>query len=168
MDTEQDQPLTHGRKKRRLIKATIILVLIGLATLIPLPIRPADKDRAIDKSISALLTKKRVFLDWKYVPFYDSRLFDFGSTNVYYENDAEISDSVFEEHNISAVSDSSQLTLGPDALIQVTYFNSLEEALTDDLHFAFVHGPLGAQCYRMTVYRNIWGVFVFYRIVWVS
>ena len=113
-------------------------------------------------------SKKRVFLDWKYIPFYDSESFDFGSMNVYYENDAEISDSVFDEHGIAAVRDKSQLNLGPDALIRVTYLNSLEQEMTDDLHFAFIHGSLGAQCYRMTFYRNIWGVFVFYRCVWVS
>lgn len=168
MTDKEHQPRTKVSKRRRLIKTILVLAVIGIGSLIPLPIRPVDKDRAIGKSIDALLSKEPVFLDWKYIPFYDSESFDFGSMNVYYENDARISDSVFDEHGIAAVPDSSQLSLGPDALIRVTYFNSFDEEMTDDLHFAFIHAPLGAQCYRMTLYRNVWGVFVLYRCVWVS
>ena len=168
MTDKQDQPRTKVSKTRRLVSTILVLAVLGIGSLIPLPIRPVDKDRAIHKSIDALLSKEPVFLDWKYIPFYDSESFDFGSMNVYYENDAEISDSVFDEYGIPAVADSSQLSLGPDALIRVTYFNSFEEEMTEDLHFAFIHAPLGAQCYRMTLHHNIWGVFVFYRCVWVS
>jgi len=121
----------------------MLIVAVGVCAFVPLPVRPVDKDRAIDKSIDALLNKKRVFLDWKYRPFYDSRHFDFDSMNVYYENDAEISDSVFEKHNIVAVSDSSQVTLGPDGVIQVTYYDYHDNEMTEDLHFLFFSGPTG-------------------------
>lgn len=168
-----------ARKKR-----VVLIIVIGVTcSLMPLPVRDVDKDTAIRKSLSSLFSKDPVFLDRRYIPFYDVNLSDPNERTVYFINEARISDTVFADRGLQRFSESifsdrglprlseealSSNFYAQNAIVYVTYHDYWDDKPTDDLHFIYMHGLLGGQCYRMTVWRNVWGVFVFYRCEWAS
>jgi len=154
------------RKKR-----VILIIVIGVAcSLMPLPVREVDKDTAARKSLWSLFSKDRVFLDWRYIPFYDVNLVDPNERTVYFVNEARISESVFADRGLQPLPEGalSGDFYEQNAIVYVTYRDYWDDKPTDDLHFIYVFGWMGGQCYRMTVWRNLWGVFVFYRIEWAA
>ncbi len=79
------------RKKRTVVIATAIAVPVLAALLFPLPIREIDRSRAVEKAIVALIENQRVFIDWRYVPFFDCQIID--KTKVlWFSNAAGVSD----------------------------------------------------------------------------
>ena len=157
----------------------MILAAVALS-LVPLPVRDVDKDTAVRKSIAALLSEERVFLDWKYIPFYDLHITDPAKLTLYFGNHAHIGERVFTDLGLKPLPEdldpfAGWATLPPEeqffaknAVVEVTYWDYGEDERSDSLHFNFIHGTLGAQFYRLTIVRNFWGVFVFYKCVGAS
>ena len=167
--------------RKRVLIPTVILAAVALS-LVPLPVRDVDKDTAVRKTLSASLSGRPVFVDWKYVPFYH---FDDGvdpaGLTLYFRNVTNISEEVFTDLGLKPLPKgldpyAGMASLPPEerffwenALVLVTYGDSSwDDEKPNSLCFWLQYGELAGQCYRLTIVRTFWGVFVFYKCVGVS
>ena len=54
------------------------------------------------------------------------------------------------------------------ALVEATTWDRFNDVDTGSLHFNYYYGSLGAQGYRMSLYRNLLGTFGFFTKEWAS
>jgi len=152
----------------------LIALVATLVLLFPLPVRENDKERVIARSARRLLAQRPVLLDWKYIPFYDAALIAKREPQWHLFNDTDLDldvleDSVFRRMSRQEFEDMNVFDwYDRNALIEVTTRDSWDENGPPFLQFNVYHGSLGAQGYRVGIYRCILGVFARYHCEWVS
>jgi len=149
-----------------------------ILSLTPLPVRPRDVETAVYKATTALIQDERIIVinNYKatYIPLYDSKYINPYRT-LYYRNEIQVHNGVFQKLNLLAEpSDDSMSSIdsGRYAIIEYTYRDDLSELTKTtskaSLHFNYYFGLLGAQGYRLILYRNLFGVHPIYIHEWSS
>jgi hypothetical protein len=154
--------------------ATALLIL-----LFPLPIRKIDKSRAVRKAVVALMEEKPVWLRgawgawnerrWRRMPFLDSSCMR--GKALFFQNRTALDDGVFLDLGLQPNPGGQTppvFYLSGNALIEVTTWDHFSGVPSDALHFNYYYGSMGAQGYRMSLYRNLLGVFPFFTKEWAS
>jgi hypothetical protein len=160
------------KRKRRLIAAVVAVAVIGL--FLPLPVREADRERVVRNAVVSLLEDRRVFLDWKYIPLYDSGFINKAKCTLFYRNDTSLSSGIFDELGIQALPEDYRNRLPPgwldqgNVLIEITFKDVTPKAGRPHLRFNCYHGSLAAQGYKVRVYRCLLGAFGLFSCEWVS
>lgn len=161
------------RKKRRVRRVVIGVFLALVVSLCPLPIRDADRARAVKKTYAALLDGRRVWFDWQYAPLPDHRSV-VRARERYFINDTRIDDEVFIRLGLKPLDRQAwehfpfDLYEQGNVFVEATYTNSFERTTSTDIRFNYYYGDLGAVGMRLVLYRNLFGVFVVYRHEWSS
>jgi hypothetical protein len=155
-----------------------VFIAVGIAALvvlfIPLPVRDTDKEAVIARSIQSLRNQDRVILDRKFRPFYDAALIGRTARKWHYVNDTQLSDIIFTDLGLEQLPDQYRDHVPGDwyesgnVLVETTYRDSWGRSKKPHLRFNYYHGSLGAQGYRLHIYRCLLGTFVSYTLEWVS
>jgi len=160
------------RKKRR-IRRVVFWVFVALAvSLCPLPIRDVDRARAVEKAYAALLDGRRVLGLHGYAPL-PGRERIAEATTRYFVNDTFIDDEVFLRLGLKRLRDETwepvvDIYENGSVLIMVAFRDPDENTVSTDFHFNYHFGNLGAHGMKLALYRNVFGVFVFYWFEWVA
>lgn len=153
-----------SKRKRRLAVAAGIIVVLGIL-LGPLPVREVDREAVIADATLALRNQRRVLLDWKYIPFYDSNHIAARQRTWYYWNETPLSSANLDELGLLPLPEAIKAKV-PGGWYEK---NLLIEVTSDpDLRFNVYHGWMGAQGYRVRVYRCLLGSFAYFTCEWVS
>lgn len=155
-------------RRKKLIPIVVVIFLLALA---PLPVRHKDRENVVEYSIKALLSGRRVVvLNRGYIPLYDSDWYN-EYKKLYYENDIDVDTAIYERLGLKACAPE-DAKVGFDfrgkAFIQFTGQDVTDGTGSPGLHFNYYHGSLAAQGYRVIIYRNVLGRFIFYIHEWVS
>jgi hypothetical protein len=161
-------------QKKRWAIGAIIIALLVTALLFPLPVRQSDEERIVVFSAQRLRSQDRVLVDWQFIPFYDAELIAGRSRQWNYLNDTELECSALEQMGFNPIlrSEFKNLNLsnwyGRNVLVEITTRNLSDEAGSPRLRFNVYHGIMGAQGYRVRIYRCLLGLFARYECEWVS
>lgn len=160
--------------KRRALQIAVATPIVSFALLMPLPVRDIDKEAVITDSIRSLRDQNRVLVDWKYQPFYDAGLISRSVRTWYYSNDTALQNSTFEALGLQQLPEEYRERIPGDwyangnVLVEATYRESWDRSKQPLLQFNYYHGSMGAQGYRVHIYRCLLGRFVRYTLQWVS
>jgi hypothetical protein len=156
----------------RVIVSRVFLVMV--ACLMPLPIRDRDAEKIIVKSLRAIQAQSRVLVDGKLQPFYDAHLISRSARKWYYRNETRLSDDVFLTLGLERLPDE-YIDDVPDewfrrgnVLVVVTDRDPTGRSTQPGLRFNCYHGAMGAQGYRVHIYRCLLGRFAWYTLEWGS
>ncbi|MEN6307450.1 MAG: leucine-rich repeat domain-containing protein [Anaerohalosphaeraceae bacterium] len=166
--------LKKAKKKKLFYLASGFFIL----SLTPLPVRPRDVETAVYKATTALIQDERVIVinncRATYIPLYDSKYINQYRT-LYYRNEIQVNNDVFQKLDLLAEpldANMSSIDSGRYAIIEYTCRDDLSELMKTTpkaaLHFNYYLGLLGAQGYRLILYRNLFGVHPIYIHEWSS
>jgi hypothetical protein len=170
--------MVGGRKlmlpRRRVWQILAVATVVLFALLMPLPVRDIDKDAVIADSFRNLRDQNRVLLDWKYQQFYDAVHISKSVRTWHYSNDTPLQNSTFEALGLQRLPEEYREHIPGDwytkgnVLVEATYRDTWGRSKQPQLRFNYYHGSLGAQGYRVHIYRCLLGRFVRYTLEWVS
>ncbi|MBE0538010.1 MAG: leucine-rich repeat domain-containing protein [Phycisphaerae bacterium] len=163
------------RAKKRYVP---LVIMVFMLVLVPQPVREKDIEKVLTHSVRSLVDDQRVIILSRdnlphYTPFYDSRAFNHYK-KLLYRNDTEVSEEAYAQLglvNYRQGGDAAHLWGSlylRQAIIEFTYYDPVEDKSSNRLHFNYYHGNLGAQGYRVVVYRNVFAVIPIYVFEWVS
>ena len=163
-----------SKRKRRFIVAAVLVILSLL--FVPLPVRDIDRENVIADAALALRDQRRLLLDWQYIPFYDSGLITKTNRTWYYTNETPLSSANLERLGLLPLPEALRAKVPGNwyekgnLLIAVTCEEKSASNRLGEPHLRLnvYHGSLGAQGYRVHVYRCLLGSFAYYTCEWVS
>jgi len=149
-----------------------MLIVLG-CLLAPLPVRDLDRENVIADAVMSLRHQRRVLLDGQYVPFDDSALLADRSA-WYYRNETSLDSAKLEALGLHPLPEAVSNRIpgswyeAGNVLVEVTYQSPDEPPDAPQLRFNCCHGLLGAQGYKVRIYRCLLGAFAYYALEWVS
>jgi hypothetical protein len=174
--TDAANPATTKRRLRR--RHVVITALIVAAVLfVPLPVRDADKAYVVTRDVLRLRDVKPVFLDWRYQPFYDSALIARSNPTWHLQDDLDLDLGGLEAAGFRPANGqrldslySEKWFMAGNVGVEITDTGSsgLNRSASRGLRLHVYHGWLGAQGYRVRIYRCLLGTFAWYSMEWVS
>lgn len=170
-----NKPGTTHKRKRVAATVLVVLLLIACILLFPLPVRDVDREFVIQRDAIRLRSVQPVMLDWWWRPFYDAKLIADRSPTWHLHSELGLDFSKLGTLGFSFMNKSEVQNLpwgqwyeDGNVLIEITNQSSWHKKPQPGLRMNVHHGTMGAQGYRVYIYRCLLGRFAQYSIEWVS